>query len=136
MDGFALKVTQARTRLLAEAARSGPSHISHYEHAWDVFMTATFENGLKPHIRVECLREDPPNSFQDARLRAKKHEANNLRGVASPISDTVSAVAYPEPPQLKQTVSSNTAVIKDLQAEVTRLKSMQPPNKSRRETGR
>ena len=32
-----LKVTQARTRLLAEAARSAPAHLSPHEHAWDVF---------------------------------------------------------------------------------------------------
>ena len=47
--------------------------------AWDVFLTATFENGLLPGIRLESVREDPPNSFQEARIRAKKHEANNQR---------------------------------------------------------
>ena len=63
------------TRLLAEAARSAPAHLSPHEHAWDVFLTATFENGLLPGIRLDSVREDPPNSFQEARIRAKKHEA-------------------------------------------------------------
>ena len=79
VDTYSLKVTQARTRLLAEAARSAPAHLSPHEHAWDVFLTATFENGLLPGIRLESVREDPPNSFQEARIRAKKHDANNLR---------------------------------------------------------
>ena len=61
-------------------------------------MTATFENGLVPSIRLESIREDPPNTFQEARIRAKKHEANNLRGVSSTAPSTVSAVAYPKIP--------------------------------------
>ena len=101
-----LKVTQARTRLLAEAARSAPAHLSPHEYAWDVFLTATFENGLLPGIRLESVREDPPNSFQEARIRAKKHEANNLRGASTPTHPTVSAVAHSGPPQLQNTVSS------------------------------
>ena len=123
VDTYSLKVTQARTRLLAEAARSAPAHLSPHEHAWDVSMTATFENGLLPGIRLESIREDPPNTFQEARIRAKKHEANNLRGACSTTPSTVSAVAYPDPPQLENTVSSNTAVIKDLRAELSKLKS-------------
>ena len=132
VDSYSLKVTQARTRLLAEAARSAPSHLSPHEHAWDVFMTATFENGLLPSIRLESIREDPPNTFQEARIRAKKHEANNLRGVTSSQPATVSSVAHPEPPQLQNTVSSNTATIKDLQMELSKLKSAvkQPPNRA------
>ena len=92
VDTYSLKVTQARTRLLAEAARSAPAHLSPHEYAWDVFLTATFENGLLPGIRLESVREDPPNSFQEARIRAKKHEAN-LRGASTPTHPTVSAVA-------------------------------------------
>ena len=76
-------------------------------------MTATFENGLSPSIRLESIREDPPNTIQEARIRAKKHEANNLRGVSSTAPSTVSAVAYPKTPQLQNSVSSNTAIIKD-----------------------
>ena len=123
VDTYSLKVTQARTRLLAEAARSAPSHLSPHEHAWDVFMTATFENGLLPSIKLESIREDPPNTFQEARIRAKKHEANNLRGVSSTAPSTVSAVAYPKTPQLQNSVSSNTAIIKDLKEEIAKLKS-------------
>ena len=132
VDTYSLKATQARTRLLAEAARSAPSHLSPHEHAWDVFMTATFENGLLPSIRLESIREDPPNTFQEARIRAKKHEANNLRGVSSTAPSTVSAVAYPKTPQLQNTVSSNTAVIKDLKEEISKLKSAvkQPGNRA------
>ena len=132
VDTYSLKVTQARTRLLAEATRSAPSHLSPHEHAWDVFMTATFENGLLPSIRLESNREDPPNTFHEARIRAKKHEANNLRGVSSTAPSTVSAVAYPKTPQLQNTVSSNTAVIKDLKEEISKLKSAvkQPGNRA------
>ena len=132
VDTYSLKVTQARTRLLAEAARSAPSHLSPHEHAWDVFMTATFENGLLPSIRLESIREDPPNTFQEARIRAKKHEANNLRGVSSTAPSTVSAVAYPKTPQLQNSVSSNTAIIKDLKEEIAKLKSAvkQPGNRA------
>ena len=55
-------------------------------------MTATFENGLLPGIRSESVREDPANSFQEARIRAKKYEANNLRGASTPTLPTVYAV--------------------------------------------
>lgn len=132
VDSYALQVSQARTRLLAEAARSAPSHLSPHEHAWDVFMTATFENGLLPGIRLESIREDPPTTFQEARTRAKKHEANNLRGTSpSTPATTVSAVTTPENPQLKNTVSSNSAVIKELKAELSKLKSEKQQTKTR-----
>ena len=95
-------------------------------------MTATFENGLLPSIRLESIREDPPNTFQEARIRAKKHEANNLRGVSSTAPSTVSSVAYPKTPQLQNSVSSNTAIIKDLKEEIAKLKSAvkQPSNRA------
>ena len=112
-----------RDSLLAEAARSAPAHLSPHEHAWDVFLTPTFENGLLPGIRLESVREDPPNSFQEARIRAKKHEANNLRGASTPTHPTVSAVAHSGSPQLQNTVSSNTATMKDLRAEISKLRS-------------
>ena len=137
VDTYSLKVTQARTRLLAEAARSAPAHLSPHEHAWDVFLTATFENGLLPGIRLESVREDPPNSFQEAHIRAKKHEANNLRGASTPTHPTVSAVAHSGPPQLQNTVSSNTATIKDLRAEISKLRSevKQPTNRATSQGG-
>jgi len=95
-------------------------------------MTATFENGLLPGIRLESIREDPPTTFQEARTRAKKHEANNLRGTSpSTPATTVSAVTTPENPQLKNTVSSNSAVIKELKAELSKLKSEKQQTKTR-----
>ena len=81
---------------------------------------------------MESVREDPPNSFQEAHIRAKKHEANNLRGASTPTHPTVSAVAHSGPPQLQNTVSSNTATIKDLRAEISKLRSevKQPTNRA------
>lgn len=131
VDSYSLQVTQARTRLLAEAARSAPAHLSPHEHAWDVFMTATFENGLLPGIRLESIREDPPNTFQEARIRAKKHEANNLRGAASSTPTTVSAVTRPAPPQLTNKVNSHAATIKSLQEELSTLKDEMKQYESR-----
>ena len=86
-------------------------------------MTATFENGLVPSIRLESIREDPPNTFQEHAFAPR-----NMRQIISE--------AYPQPhplpyllsriqknPQLQNSVSSNTAIIKDLKEEIAKLKS-------------
>ncbi|CAM9796911.1 unnamed protein product [Choristocarpus tenellus] len=38
------------------------------------------EDGLLPAIRLEQIRDEPANSFAQARDRAKRHEANHLSG--------------------------------------------------------
>ena len=68
-----------------------------------------------------CVRT--PLTHSRACIRAKKHEANNLRGASTPTHPTVSAVAHSGLPQLQNTVSSNTATIKDLRAEISKLRS-------------
>ena len=76
---YALRVTKAKSRRLAEARPLSPAGMSPFEHAWSVCTTAEFESGLLPHFRLELIQEDPAVSFQEYRARAKKHEANNLR---------------------------------------------------------
>lgn len=124
VDAYALKVTQARTRLILEATRSAPAGTSPHEHAWDVFITAMFENNLTPPVRLECIREDPTISFHEARVRTKKHEANNLRGTPPTTpSAHASAVATHPPPQLRNTVAANAAEIEELRALVATLQN-------------
>ena len=74
-------MTKAKPRQLAEALRLAPAGMSPFEHAWSLLTTAQFESGLVPHLRLEQIREDSAVSYQETRARAKKQEANNLRGL-------------------------------------------------------
>ena len=56
VDTYALRVTKTRSRLMAGARRLAPAGMSPFEHAWSVFTTASFENGLLPHLRLELIR--------------------------------------------------------------------------------
>ena len=47
VDTYALTVTKARSRLMAEARRLAPAGMLPFEHAWSVFTTAR-DNGLYP----------------------------------------------------------------------------------------
>ena len=93
VDTYALKVTKARSRLMAEARRLAPAGMPSFENAWSVFTTASFVNGLLPHLRLELIREDPAVTFQESRPRAENHEANNSRGI-NPTAPTTT----PTPP--------------------------------------
>ena len=64
---------------MAEARRLAPAGMSPFEHAWSVLTTESFENGLLPQS-LKLVRADSAVSLQASRARAKKHEANNLRG--------------------------------------------------------
>ena len=55
---YTLKVTNARSRLMAEARRLAPAGVLPFEHAWSVFTTTSFDHGLLPHLRLELIRED------------------------------------------------------------------------------
>ena len=99
VDEYALRVSQAYSRLLAEAERTAPPNTSSYEHAFNQALIASYENGLQPEIRVEMIREDASQSFMASKARARKHEANKLRSAASPSSTAVSSLYHP--PQLE-----------------------------------
>ena len=58
VDEYALRVSQAYSRLLAEAERTAPPNTNSYKHAFNQALIASFENGLQPAIRVEMIRED------------------------------------------------------------------------------
>ena len=89
VDQHALRISSFFTRLLTEAARTTPQTKSAQIFAWEG-LTAVFENGLLPSIRIEQIREDPANSFSSARDRARKHASNNLHGVnATSLSSVV-----------------------------------------------
>ena len=117
IDSYALEVAKAHSRFYAEATRVTPKGRDPVSFAREVSQTAAFEAGLPPHIRVETIREDPTHSFQIARARAKKHEANNLRGTASENSASaphVSSLAINPSKQLAETVA-------DLDGKLTKL---------------
>lgn len=84
VDVYASRVTELCHRFIAEAVRTAPADLSPYEHAWEIFVTATLENRLLPAIRIESIREDPVLTFQEARIRAKKHEANTPQDLSHP----------------------------------------------------
>ena len=73
VDQYALRISSLFTRLLTEAARTGPIEKSSHIFAWERLKIAVFENGLLPAIRLEQIREDPAHSFAAARDRARKH---------------------------------------------------------------
>lgn len=60
---FALRVSQAYSRLLAEADRTKPPNVSAHEHALNQALIVSLENGLQPDLRVEMVREDASQSF-------------------------------------------------------------------------
>lgn len=97
VDIYALRVSQAYSRLLAEAERTAPQNTTPHQHAFDQALIASFENGLQPEIRVEMIREDASQSFMAFKARARKHEANKLRSAASPSATSVSSLLYPTP---------------------------------------
>ena len=144
VDTYALKVTKARSRLMAEARRLAPAGMSPFEHAWSVFTTASFENGLLPHLRLELVREDPAVSFQESRARAKKHEANNLRGVKptpDPIPNPTPAVAQTSAlstPQYDHKMAVMETTIASLSSSMDNLKrgrtTASTPNRERSST--
>ncbi|CAM9565671.1 unnamed protein product, partial [Ectocarpus sp. 8 AP-2014] len=93
VDAFALRVSRAYSRLLAEAERTVPANKTPYEHVFDKAMIASFENGLHPHIRTEMNREDANETFMESKGRARKHEANRLQESPIPSNDTSLAVS-------------------------------------------
>ena len=99
VDVFALRVSRAYSRLLAEAERTAPANVSAHEHAFSKAQIASFENGLPPEIRVEMVREDASQTFMASKTRARKHEANRLRS-PSQTSKSVSALYDTHDPQL------------------------------------
>ena len=113
---------------MAEARRLATAGMSPFEHAWSVFTTASFENGLLPHLRLELVREDPAVSFQESRARAKRHEANNLRGVKptpDPIPNPTPAVAQTSAlstPQYDQKMAAMETTIASLSSSMDNLK--------------
>ena len=98
-DRYALRVSQAYSRLLAEAERTAPPNTNSYEHAFNQALIASFENGLQPAMRVEMIREDASQSFMASKARARKHEANKLHSAASSSSTSVSSLYHT--PQLE-----------------------------------
>ena len=94
VDEYALRVSQAYSRLLAEAERTAPPNTNSYEHAFNQALIASFENGWQPEIRLEMIREDASQSFMASKARARKHEANKLRSAASPSSTSVSSLYH------------------------------------------
>lgn len=154
VDTYALKVTKARSRLMAEARRLAPAGMTPFEHAWSVFTTASFENGLLPHLRLELIREDPAVSFQESRARAKKHEANNLRGVKpspdpipnpTPTAAQTSALSTPQYDQkmalMETTIASLSSSMENLKrgrtnASTLRERSSTPARRQQKKTQR
>lgn len=94
VDVYALRVSQAYSRLLAEAERTAPPNTTSHQHAFDQALIASFENGLQPEIRVEMIREDASQSFMASKARARKHEANKLRSAAPTSSTSVSSITH------------------------------------------
>lgn len=111
VDVYALRVSRAYSRLLAEAERTAPANKSPHEHVFDKAMIASFENGIHPHIRTEMLREDANETFMESKGRARKHESNRLRQSPIPATDAVPAVSSMYDPDDTQLAAENQALM-------------------------
>ena len=110
VDSYGLRITQAYTRLHAEAKRTVPANVSPNKHAWQTSLMATFEAGLIPHVRLELTREDPSVSHQTSRTRAKNHETNALRAAPTASPTTYASAAtgtFPGPDRQLNTSMAN-----------------------------
>lgn len=120
VDAYAQYAFDIKTRFITEAARQTPPTANSFEHAWDVLFIALFERGLPPQIAVEVTKEDPSTSFHTSRTRAKKHEANQLKGfAAAPLTTSASTTLAQSHsvPQLAATVRSLKRQMAELRAE-------------------
>ncbi|CAM9675361.1 unnamed protein product [Sphacelaria rigidula] len=119
VDDYALECTTSMDRFVTEALRvKFPGHDT-LRFIIDVITTA-FETGLKPHIRVEMVREDSTLDFQTATARAKKYEQNNLRTWQNQTRDTPhvsAATVNSPPPQLAEMIADHGAILTDLQSQ-------------------
>lgn len=119
VDVYALRVSQAYSRLLAEAERTAPLNVSPHEHAFEQALIASFENGLPPDVRLDMIREDASQSFMASKARARKHEANKLRSATTTPVASVSAVAHNG--QLQPDNNENRQRIEELEKIVSSL---------------
>lgn len=124
VDEYALRVSQAYSRFLAEAERTAPVNTTPHQHAFDQALIASFENGLQPEIRVEMIREDASQSFMASKARARKHEANKLRSAAPSSATSVSSL-YHNNPQLEDLAVRLEQRVSHLETEQEHVSSVQ-----------
>lgn len=136
VDVHALRISRAYSRLVAEAERTARPNTNSHEHAFNQALIASFENGLKPELRVEIIIEDASQSFMASKARVRKHEANKLRS-AAPLSSTSVSSMYPTSPQLEDRAVRLEQRIADLEAGNSRATQMHASSMQRdRDSGR
>ena len=135
VDDYALECTTSMDRFVTEALRvKTPGHDT-LRLIIDVITTAAFETGLKPHIRVEMVREDCTLDFQTATARAKKHEQNNLRSWPNQTGDTShvsAATVTPPKPQLAELIADQGTILTDLQSQLKEIRGERGRSEKRR----
>lgn len=81
VDTYALKVTKARPRLMAEARRLAPAGMSPFEHAWSVFATTSLKTDLIPALNYPrgCCGILPRIPSASQKARGKQFSWNKPR---------------------------------------------------------